>query len=280
MDEKGLGARLQLVRREKGFTQQKLCQMADLSYSTLAKMERGAIKSPSIFTIQRIAEVLGIGLDELLGSVEPAHSSRQLRHTKSGVGFIYFDINGCLIRGYQRAFTAIAAQTDSLPDVIETCFWRYNDKLNTGEMSLTDLDSDLSRRVGAPVNWVEAYLHAVEPIVEMQTILTRVAELYKIGLLTNSMPGVVNELKARGIIPSLAYDAVVDSSQLGIAKPDARIYQAATKQAGCDVNEILLIDDDRANLIAAETGGWHTLQFDGGLPDESLTRIKAALELD
>jgi transcriptional regulator with XRE-family HTH domain len=67
VDEKSLGARLQLARQNAGLTQQVMCHKANLSYSTLAKIERGAIKSPSIFTIRSIAEVLGTSLDELVG---------------------------------------------------------------------------------------------------------------------------------------------------------------------------------------------------------------------
>ena len=62
MNEVGLGKALQLARLSKGLTQQQLCQRADLSYSTLAKIERGAIKAPSIFTIEKIASTLGIEL--------------------------------------------------------------------------------------------------------------------------------------------------------------------------------------------------------------------------
>ena len=45
MNEKGLGHRLQQARQAAGLTQQALCQKAGLSYSTLTKIERGAIKS-------------------------------------------------------------------------------------------------------------------------------------------------------------------------------------------------------------------------------------------
>jgi transcriptional regulator with XRE-family HTH domain len=72
MDEKGLGHRLQLARKSAGLTQQSLCQIANLSYSTLAKIERGAIKAPSIFTIQSIADALHIRLDELIGRSMPS----------------------------------------------------------------------------------------------------------------------------------------------------------------------------------------------------------------
>src|SRR5690606_40579849 len=108
MDEKGLGRRLQLARQNASLTQQALCHKADLSYSTLTKIERGAIKAPSIFTIQNIAEALGVGLDELMGS-SPARPVRsQKKRSRSGVTFVYFDINGCLVRFYHRAFTRLS----------------------------------------------------------------------------------------------------------------------------------------------------------------------------
>ena len=72
MDEKRLGLVVQEARRRHGYTQQTLCQKSGLSYSTLAKIERGAIKSPSIFTIQQIAVTLGMSLDELMQGVPVA----------------------------------------------------------------------------------------------------------------------------------------------------------------------------------------------------------------
>jgi transcriptional regulator with XRE-family HTH domain len=66
MNEKALGRRLADARRKAGLTQQELCQKAGLSYSTLAKIERGAIKSPSVFTVAAIAAATGVPLDQML----------------------------------------------------------------------------------------------------------------------------------------------------------------------------------------------------------------------
>ena len=277
MDEKGLGARLQAVRREKRLTQQELCQRASLSYSTLAKIERGAIKSPSIFTIQRIATVLGVTLDELLGDVTSTVTTK--RHTQSGVGFIYFDINGCLVRGYQRAFTALAQATGVLPDIIETFFWRYNDQANKGEVTLADFNKELSARLDQPVDWAEAYLAAVEPIAEMQDFLSRVSGEYRVGLFSNSMPGLVRALLDRKLLPTLAYDAIVDSSEIGVIKPEPKAYEIAQERAGCAAAEILLVDDTRGNIVAAQEAGWHVLLYDGASAEDSLQRLTTTLEL-
>src|SRR5579863_4189993 len=109
MNEKGLGKQLQAMRRNAGLTQQQLCHKANLSFSTLTKIERGAIKSPSIFTVKAIAIALGVGLDELIGTAPAVQ--RNLLKTKSGVSFVYFDVNGCLIYFYQRAFDKLSADT-------------------------------------------------------------------------------------------------------------------------------------------------------------------------
>ena len=42
--------------------------------------------------------------------------------------------------------------------------------------------------------------------------------------------------------------------------------------------EILLVDDSRVNLMAAEKHGWHVLWFDDYRPDESSKRVRDALE--
>ena len=272
-----MGRRLQEARQNAGMTQQMLCQHAGLSYSTLTKIERGAIKAPSIFTIQNIANALGVGLDELLGvsSSQPPNKV----HSKSGIRFIYFDINGCLVRFFHRAFSKLAEESDVPVDVIETTFWHYNDIICRGEMSIEEFNTILAKNFNlSRVDWQTYYMEAVEPISVMQDVISWAGKLYYIGLLTNIMPGFVNELKRRHILPELRYDAIVDSSEVKAIKPEAKIYEVATERAKCSPNEILLVDDSRANLIAAEKKGWHVLWFDDSRPDESAARVREALE--
>lgn len=277
MDEKGLGVRLQAARKKVGLTQQQLCQRANLSYSTLAKIERGAIKTPSIFTIQSIAAALSVSLDTLVGTPTPA--SRKTGRTKSGVSFIYFDVNGCLVRFFQRAFTRLAEATDTPADVVESAFWHYNDEVCRGTMSLSDFNRAMAKRIGIEqLDWQSYYLEAVEPIAEMQQLVCWAAEHYQVGLLTNIMPGFVTALRAHGLIPDIAYDSIVESSEVGAIKPEAAIYQTAAARSGVGADEILLIDDTRMNLIAAEHLGWHVLWFDSFDSARGVASIRTALE--
>ena len=279
MDEKGLGKQLQAARQAAGLTQQQLCQRANLSFSTLTKIERGAIKSPSIFTIQAIAGALNQSLDTLVGAAPALPHSRRLQKTKSGVSFVYFDVNGCLVYFYQRAFTKLAQATGAPSDVVESAFWHYNDEVCRGIISLSDFNAKLAERIGADaVDWQKCYIDTVEPILEMQEVLQWASERYKVGLLTNIMPGFLSAMKRNNILPTLPYDSVIDSSEVAAIKPESKIYEIAQEQAGVPANEILLIDDSRVNLMAAERLGWHVLWFNEARPEESVERVREALE--
>lgn len=278
MDERGLGKRLQAARQKAGLTQQQLCQRADLSFSTLTKIERGAIKAPSIFTIQAIAGAIGSGLDELVGNA-PARPGRRTAKTKSGASFIYFDVNGCLVHFFQAAFVKMAADTGVAADRIEAAFWHYNDEACRGQLSQADFNSELARNLGLKtVKWQDYYLEAVEPVKEMHRVLNWAAEHYRIGLLTNTMSGLVSAMRSGGQIPDLPYDAIIDSSEIGAIKPEADIYQTAVQKAACPADEIMLIDDSRANLMAAAKLGWHVMWFDDAQPEKSAAAVRQALE--
>jgi len=277
--EKKLGQSIAAARKNAGLTQQQLCAQAELSFSTLAKIERGAIKSPSVFTVQKIAAITHTTVEQLLGMSTSATVAASKRSSKSGVSFVYFDINGTLVRFFHQAFGKLAEASGVSSDVIEMTFWHYNDAICRGELSLEDFDVILAQKLGMPtVAWKEYYLASIEPIREMHNFVTWAANHYRIGLLSNIMPGFIDSLFQRGLLPDVNFDAVVDSSKVGAIKPEAKIYEIATSLASVPAEEVLLVDDSRANLMAAEHEGWHVLWFDDSRPAESIERIKAALE--
>lgn len=275
---KGLGLRLQKARKAGGLTQQELCQRSGLSYSTLAKIERGAIKSPSIFTIQQIAAVLDITVDELLGAPKvPVIAPKQT--SKSGVSFVYFDIHGCIVQFFHRAFVSIAKDTGVSPDIVESMYWHYNDAVCRGEMSLEDFSAAFGTKFDIPdFDWTPYYLEALTPIKETHELIRWAAQHYRVGLLSNIFPGMLERLKANGMIPNIEFDSVIDSSVVASIKPEAAIFEVAAKQADVPPGQILLVDDSRANLMAADRAGWRALWFDDYRPEESTDRVRQALE--
>jgi FMN phosphatase YigB (HAD superfamily)/transcriptional regulator with XRE-family HTH domain len=282
--ELALGKAIQQARQTAGLTQQELCGKADLSYSTLAKIERGAIKTPSVFTVARIASVLGVSLDALLGSVvnSPIQfpSGPQKVKSKSGISFVYVDINGCMVHFFHAAFGRIAADTGVSSDIVESAFWHYNDAACRGEITLDEFNAQFARKLGVDeIRWQDYYLSAIEPITEMQELVRWAVQHYRVGLLSNIMPGQIAEMLTHDLLPRIPYDSIIDSSEVGMIKPEAQIYKLATAKANVPAEEILFIDDSRANLMSAEQQGWRVLWFDDMRPAESVVRIKTALEL-
>jgi FMN phosphatase YigB (HAD superfamily)/transcriptional regulator with XRE-family HTH domain len=282
MDEKTLGKKLQLARKRAGLTQQELCQKAGLSYSTLAKIERGAIKAPSVFTVARIASATGIVLEDLLdlqsrGMGPPAPIDTKKR-SKTGVRFVYFDVNGTLVHFFHRAFTQIAHDSNQPVDMVEALFWRRNDLVSTGQMSIEEFNDLLGKEVGlVDFDWHKYYMTSIEVIPGINPLLDWVAQHYDVGLLSNNMPGFIDELLQKKLVPNIDYKVRVDSSKVGAVKPQPKIYEVATQLASVEPNEILLVDNERAYLTAADRVGWQVVWFDELQPEESINRVKDAL---
>ena len=54
------------LRKKLGISQDKLSKLANVSHNTIIKIESGGIQNPTIGTIQKIAQVLDVSIDELL----------------------------------------------------------------------------------------------------------------------------------------------------------------------------------------------------------------------
>ena len=62
---KNMGDRMKSKRLQLGYTQEKVAELTDISFSTYSKIEN-AIQSPSLHTLIRISIVLDISMDYLI----------------------------------------------------------------------------------------------------------------------------------------------------------------------------------------------------------------------
>lgn len=62
---KKLGAHIAKVRKQKGYSQDRLYLEAGFSRGTISKIENG-LSSPEVYTLARIAEVIGVPLEKLI----------------------------------------------------------------------------------------------------------------------------------------------------------------------------------------------------------------------
>ena len=62
-----LSKKLKELRKEKGWSQQKLAEKTSLSFNAITKIEQGLAKHPTLKTLIKIADVFGISIDKLVG---------------------------------------------------------------------------------------------------------------------------------------------------------------------------------------------------------------------
>ncbi len=53
-------------RQKLGVSQDRLSKMADITYNTIIKIESGGSKNPTIDTLSKIANALGVSVDDLI----------------------------------------------------------------------------------------------------------------------------------------------------------------------------------------------------------------------
>jgi epoxide hydrolase-like predicted phosphatase len=89
--------------------------------------------------------------------------------------------------------------------------------------------------------------------------LRRQRKKVRTGLISNAWSGlrsvIVNEKFDD------AFDAMIISAEVGVAKPDAAIYRLALEKLGVEPQEAVFVDDVLVNVEAAQAVGMHAIQF-------------------
>jgi len=105
---------------------------------------------------------------------------------------------------------------------------------------------------------------------EMIEALRRIKTRFKTGCITNNMPADAagggtaahRSIYAREIMEM--FDVVIESSKIGIRKPDPRIYQMMCEKLGVKPDACVYLDDLGGNLKPARAMGMTTIKVQSG----------------
>ena len=100
---------------------------------------------------------------------------------------------------------------------------------------------------------------------------------FKVGLLSNAWSDMRKSLQEEWDILKL-FDVVIISAEVGLIKPDPRIYQLAVEKLGVQPEEAVFVDDMRRNVEAAREAGLHAIRFTNR--QEILDQLKTLLDGD
>lgn len=143
-------------------------------------------------------------------------------------------------------------------------------EVETGDRSVRDFLKfacrDVNERLGTPVE----IRRLADCLVAGQRVRPEMVALVedlrrngvKVGMLTN------NAKEARswwssGVLPLDSFAAIVDSSEVGLRKPDPAIFVLAAERIGCRPEHLLYFDDTEENIAGAATSGLAARLFNG-----------------
>ena len=135
-------------------------------------------------------------------------------------------------------------------------------KSDYGTISRTGFNFEIARLTGIPVEQVaqgiknEAVIN--NPLVEYTRKLKKNG--YKTACLSNGTHEWTTQVITDYHLHDL-FDEIILSGDLGIVKPDPRIYAKTLKILGIDTTKAIFVDDRKVNINAAESCGIQSLLF-------------------
>jgi putative hydrolase of the HAD superfamily len=119
---------------------------------------------------------------------------------------------------------------------------------------------------------------AIRP--EMVEALRRVRTRYRVACITNNVkvgdgPGMARDAERAAEIAGIMnlFEHVVESSKLGLRKPDPRIYRHACDLIGVTPERCIYLDDLGINLKPARAMGMRTIKV--GAPGQAIAELEA-----
>jgi HAD superfamily hydrolase (TIGR01509 family) len=186
----------------------------------------------------------------------------------ASIALVLFDMEGVLSH-YDRSARVdrLAALTGRPPEVVRHAIWGsgLEARADAGEITDTEylhaLGDLLGRRISRD-DWLDARRASVAPNLDVLALAARVAERYRIAVLTNNCRLVTDYIGyLNPAIAQLFGADVYPSASFGAAKPAAQAYLRCIDQLGVSANETLFIDDGDANVAGAIDAGLHGYRF-------------------
>ena len=183
---------------------------------------------------------------------------------------VLFDCGGVVLRPqdngtYQRWETHLGYQPGELAKRLwESDAYR---RAEVGQLSEDGFWAEIvpTLPLNAPVEIERLRFELWDVFTPNEDVLTwaeRLRARYKVAILSNATDALDDMLRSRFHIAD-RFDAIYSSARLGVAKPDAAIFNQVLRSLKIAPAESLFIDDRAENIAAAAHLGMHVLWYIG-----------------
>ena len=201
------------------------------------------------------------------------------------IKFIYFDVGGVVIKDFSGTNKWSELKKDigvslSQNEDFDAFFDKYESELCMGRNLKTLLPLIKKEfSIFFPKNYIflNEFVNRFDKNDTLWPLLEKLRNKYRIGLLTNMYPNMLNEIYKRKIMPSINWDTIIDSSIEGFSKPSPQIYKIAQQKANVKSNQIIFIDNSQKNIKAAQEVGWNTFLYDSSNLSKSNKKLSTLL---
>jgi len=182
------------------------------------------------------------------------------------IGGLLLDFGGVLTTNFFEPFERFCTRHGLAPNTIHhlmsadpagRALWR---DVERGAISQQEFETKLASMLGlSPDGLIEQLLADLQPEPRMLAAVAAARGAgVRVAITSNSWGTKPYDPYEGWELPKLA-DVVLISHELGMRKPDPRIYQLAAERLGLAPTECVLIDDIAANLPAARELGMRTI---------------------
>jgi HAD superfamily hydrolase (TIGR01509 family) len=182
--------------------------------------------------------------------------------SKSKIKAVAFDLVGVLLR--ERDYPL-----SSQEQILEQQFGNINPDHGFYSWAIEQLKVSQDRLEQMVQNIISNLYELRDPEI-FSKILSEFPSI-KLAIASNHISAIKIWLNKKGLLPY--FHTVVISGEVGVGKPVPKFYEILVRELGEEPYEILLIDDNDANIDAAREFGLLALQYNG--TKDLLTEIKS-----
>lgn len=201
------------------------------------------------------------------------------------IQFVYFDVGGVVIRDFSGTskwdeLISEMGITREHKEEFKKIFDRHELDACTGrdiESFIPLFQQAFELRLPPAYSLLNGFVSRFEKNETIWPVIRKVHTRYKIGLLTNMYPHMLDSIYRAGLMPDVSWDMVIDSSVEKLRKPQAEIFEIAQKKSGYRDDEILFIDNTQTNVDAALKRGWQGIVYDPQHVEQSNSEILSKL---
>ncbi len=184
--------------------------------------------------------------------------------------FVYFDLGNVLVTfDHEIGVSQLSALAERSTELVRATVFESDlqTRFETGLVTGSEFTDEVNKKLGTQLETVDV-MEAISAI--FQPNLPILAALEKLrqsqipmGVLSNTCDAHWLWLQARKW-PMLGdwFVQTILSYEVRGMKPDASIYEASERQAGCSGSAIFFTDDRADNIAAAANRGWVTHRFE------------------